>query len=328
MFSTIVLLSAMVLGQCGPRGCPAPRFESARFAPPTFAPSAMQDFTPMAAPVSYAPLVRPETDRPYFIIQTHRIKHEGLSFDVKGYVRPNDGRISWEMDDPRNQASYDAAKQAASLTKTVRHDRVPSAEPAAVVPLTVKQIGDVQNFGLAPDKMRANSTYTTTGEKARQFVLEAKAPGGEVPKLHVTVIGSDDARAPVVNDLMTHPELAALKPHLMVQDYKPGEWEVDESLGFQTNGKPTIIVQSAKGPGDPRGGRVIFRANDYESGPKGLAEAIRKADPHYKPAIDPGPLAPAGPNACPLGFDHSHWPYLLGAAAAVFILFKLPRKEG
>lgn len=256
-----------------------------------------------------------QTDRPYYVVTKLRVKHDGLSFDVYGYFRSDTGKITWEPTDPRNQASWAEAK--------AKYERKPTT-----VDRPIGQDAGPKNFGLSPDRLRGNSTYTTTGEAARQFVLEAKSPEAAILKLHVTVIGSDDARAPVVNDLKTHPEFASLKSHLMVQDYKPGEWEVDPSLGFRNDGKPTIIVQTAKSPGDPKGGRVIYRANGYESGPKGLAEAIRRADPNYRPDDDPWPTAPGVPDLCPLGFNHSHWPYLVGSAFLLFALVKLPRKEG
>ena len=145
------------------------------------------------------------------------------------------------------------------------------------------------------------------------------------------MIGSDDERAPVVNDLLSNPAFAALKPTMMVQDYTPNEWPVDPSLGFVTNGKPTIIVQTAKGPNDPKGGRVVYRASDYSMGPEALAEELRKANPNYKPSADPTPQKPAPSPAsvsCPLGFTRDHWPHILIVGIGTFLLHRLPRKGG
>ncbi len=99
------------------------------------------------------------------------------------------------------------------------------------------------------------------------------------PKYHVTVIGPADAVAPVVNDLKTHPAFEGLRANLMVQDYRPGEWAVDPTLGFPGNGTPAIIVQTTKSKADPQGGRVVFRAANYEMGPTGLAEADAQGRP-------------------------------------------------
>jgi hypothetical protein len=62
-------------------------------------------------------------------------------------------------------------------------------------------------------------------------------------------------------------------------------------------------------------------------GPEGLAAAIRKADPSYKPALDPGPSAGPG-GACPLGFNDSHWPAVFAAVVVVLILVSRSRKDG
>ena len=132
-----------------------------------------------------------------------------------------------------------------------------------------------------------------------------------------------------MKDLASNPALVSLKPSLFVQDYRPGEWPVDASLGFATDGKPTIIIQTAKGVHDPKGGRVVYRASDYAMGPEALAEEIRKANPDYKPSADPGPAAgnpSASSRLCPFGFNSSHWPFLIATGIGLAVLSKLPRK--
>ena len=273
-------------------------------------------------------------ERPYYVIKTYSINHDGRTFDVKGYMV--DGLVKWEPSDPRNAASYAAAKarNATPVVPAVRPERKPIAKPGPTLEPAGddKEIGQVAgqapNYGLEPGRMKRTPTYTLPSVEARRFVQEAKE-GSTVGKLHVTVIGSDDNRAPVVNDLMTHPAFAAIKPTLMIQDYTPDEWPVDPSLGFVTTGKPTILVQEARGAGDPKGGKVVYRASDYSMGPEALAEAIRKASPDYKPSADPGPSTGKPTVAsCPFGFTRDHWPHIVVVTIGTFFLHRLPRKGG
>lgn len=304
--TAILLLSVALAGQqCGPRGCPAPSFAPV-LAAPTFA-QAVRYAEPAAAPK-------------YYVVKRHRVVHEGLHFEVEGY-QEDSGKIRWEMDRDFNRQSYLAAKQsAATHAPAVRPS--PSGDDRPVGQVT----GQALNFGMEPGRMGDKSRYTAPSEKARQFIQESAGPD---VKLHVTVIGSDDNRAPVVNDLMTNPAFASVRGSMLVQDYAPGEWEVDPSLGFKTDGQPTILVQTGKSAADPKGGRVVYRASDYSMGAEALAEEIRKINPNYKPAVDPGPATgKKSTGVCPLGFTDAHWPYILIVGIGVFFVYRLPRKGG
>jgi hypothetical protein len=160
------------------------------------------------------------------------------------------------------------------------------------------------NFGLEPGKMFRGGSVVTPTREALQFVQEAQQESGGPGKLHLTVIGPDADREPVLRDLQTNPALAPFRDSLMIQGYRPSDWAVDPSLGFQTQGRPTILIQQARGPGDEKGGRVLWRAMDYSMGPEGLAEALRKLDPSYRPQLDPGPGKES--SECPLGFTRDH----------------------
>lgn len=241
-----------------------------------------------------------------------KIKHLGLDFQVYGYRDPADGLVTWERGDERNIKSYQAAL-AASKPKLV----------AAPTPVKVAW----QLNGVEKDKLGTQrKPYTATTPEAMRFVAEAIEDKADVPKIHVTVIGSDDARAPVINDLANHAAFAGLRDDIQVQGYLPNEWPVDKSLGFQ-DGSPSIIVQLGKHKGDPKGGKEIYRAANYEMGPEKLAEELRKANPDYKPNLTPGP-ATGIKSGCPLGFTHEHLPIVVGLIVFGFILTQLPRKVG
>ncbi len=301
---SLVLLLAIV-GQCSGGYCPTP------------SPSYLPSFQPAPYRVQQVEVA------PYYVVAPYSIRHEGLTFSVYGYFK--DGSIVWEREDPRNVASWSAAKAKAGSGAAVK--AVPLVRP--VPSKNAGSVATVTNYGLEPARMKHESTYTVSGPKAKHFVessgdKEVSHSGA----LHVTVIGQDADRAVVINDLKSHPAFNGIKQDLMVQGYSTGEWAVDKSLGFVDSGKPTIIVQSAKSASDPKGGKVVFRASDYSMGPEAFAEELRKVDPHYKPSIDPGPANGRQSSLCPLGFTRDSWPLIVCVAIGIFWIYSLPKKGG
>lgn len=331
----LVILSAVALfGQCDGGSCAAP---ARSFTPQVYSPVRHGDdnaklglgSVPVRSLQAYAP--KGVEGRDFYVIRRHRVKHNGVSLVVEGYYKEATGTVAWSQERPFNTRALAEAK-AARVEKPAAPDRVPSAEPGPptepVVPPVAIPIPDavpmIQNFGVQTDKMGQGKPYTAVSEEAQRFVAEAKASTEPVAgRLHVTIIGSDKARAAVANDLETHPAFAAIKSGLMVQGYKPGAWPVDPSLGFK-EGNPSIVIQTPKCQADPKGGRVVFRATDYSMGPEKLAEAIRRADPNYKPSADPGVGNPS--SGCPLGFTRDHWALIAVAVLAVAATLFLPKK--
>ena len=117
--------------------------------------------------------------------------------------------------------------------------------------------------------------------KDRAYELIADV-GKDVPDdralMRLTVIGSEEQRKQVLDDLNSNPALAAYKNLLVVQSYAPDHWAVARS-GFKTQGNPVIYVQDFSG-------KVLHRQEEYRGAEK-LAEAIRKADPTYDASKDP-----------------------------------------
>lgn len=313
--NSALLITAAILGQCSGGRCPAPtRFAPSYPAPVQIAPPVVIDQPVIRVVERPAPLVR------------RWVREDGLRFEVIGTMTPA-GKINWSPDLDFNARSYATAKAAQNERRPTARP-VPLPEDAAPKEQPKPEAKkDIQNFGLAPDKMgHRPDTYTADSHEAKRFIQEAKGEAGGTGMLHVTVIGTVDDCAPVVNDLNTSPALAGVRDRLMIQDYRPNEWPVDPKLGFQVNGKPTILVQAARGPNDAKGGRVVYRAMDYAGGPERLAEEIRKADPNYNPNADPGPERPDR-RGCPLGFTRDHWLLIIGAGVVVFIIFSKPKVQ-
>ena len=101
----------------------------------------------------------------------------------------------------------------------------------------------------------------------------------------LTVIGSDEQRRQVVEDLAKHADLAEWRSKLVTNAYPPDHWAV-KGVGFVTTGTPSIYLQLPSG-------KVLHRQTNYEGGAEALATAIRKADPNYDPAKDPDKRKPA-----------------------------------
>lgn len=151
-----------------------------------------------------------------------------------------------------------------------------NGEPCPDCPHAAELFG-VENW-TPPDVER----YSLNGlPVAREQALAAVGEGLEddSAKPFLTLIGADADRAAVLRDLDTNPALTALKGKFRVQSYAPDNWAVS-GFGFVTTGKPTVYIQDAAG-------KVLHRQDDYTGGAEQLAAALRKADPTYKPELDP-----------------------------------------
>lgn len=206
----------------------------------------------------------------------HDLKHyrivtdEGFHVTVNGWIEAGGKTVGWHPNDPFNVKAVENAKGSLESRSSRNY-----------------AVNGVQR------KTKREETYTLPSEEAREFVADidpnkVRMAGGDSARLvHVTVVGSESQRSAVIDDIDKLPEFAGIREHLLVQGYNPGEWAVDPALGFQP-GSPAIFVQLGKSESDPAGGKVIYRAADYSAGPRPIIEAIRKANPSYKPELDPG----------------------------------------
>ncbi len=185
--------------------------------------------------------------------------------------------------------SYDPAR---GVWRTLHGDGTwgpkQSSPPADAPPLPAEALAVTQNFGVDASKMKGEEAYTVNGKKAtREQVMQAIESGipDDAHRLRLTVIGTEADRKTVLADLDAHPALAGVKDRVLVQAYDPSHWAVAKA-GFVTTGKPTVYLQQPDG-------KVLHRQDVYEGAEK-LAEAVRKADPNYKPAADPNLNATLG----------------------------------
>jgi hypothetical protein len=313
MFAFVLILAASV----GQSSCSGGSCAPSSFFQPSYAPQVVYQ---TVRPTPQIQIVEPVEEK-LPPMGLYRINQSGLTFEVQGYRRDPNGKVTWYPSDTFNVRSYHDAKLAA----------VEAAKPKALPIPEKHSTGDLwQTNGVEKDKLGTRrEAYTATTDEAKKFIADAGADRDEIPKIHITVIGTDDERAPVVDDIKTNPEFKEFKDRLHIQGYTPSDWAVDKDLGFQTNGTPSIIVQLGKSKSDPKGGKEIYRANNYNMGPKKLAEELRKSNPDYKPNLTPGPATGIDSVSCPVGFTRVHTPYVLAALIVCgIIFFKLPRKAG
>lgn len=187
-------------------------------------------------------------------------------------------QLHWQLfQDGKHIADYDWEKDEFHYL-----GKPPQAPPwgkRPVAPAAEK----VQNFGVDLSGLHQGQYYTIGGRQCtRQQAWEAIEKGGQLAddsgKLRLTVIGPEANRKQVLTDLEMSPALAPWKGKLLVQSYAPEHWAVAR-VGFVTGGQPTIYLQQPEG-------KVLHRQDSYEGGAEALAEAIRKADPNYKPELD------------------------------------------
>ncbi len=193
-------------------------------------------------------------------------------------------------------------------------------EPPVSVPSAAKNlVKKVPNYGIDTSKLSKTPRYVHNGNEvtAAQAYQAVKKASPQIPddmrKKRFTVIGSPAECESVQKDLQNSPELAPWKNEVVYQSYLPNAWELD--CGFVRDGHPTIYYQTPDG-------KVLHRQNDYAGGAPALATALRKADPNYKPVVDPDrrkddPLAPLN-----IPEDFKNPLVLLALAVGCFLLYK------
>lgn len=255
---TVALLATLLAGQCGPRGCPSRSTGGLSQLPPIF-----PSYTPQPAirvidcPVQQSP-------QRVYNDDWHYIEDKGLKFYVWGEKQPN-GRILWDRNATFNKTQFDKAV-AASMAK---------AKQDAVLEIP-KRIAEAapKNFGLAPERMGK------TGYSGDVHEYESRAEKND--KMFLTVIGNKEDRRAVVEDWNRNPEYNGVRDRVNFGEFDRNSWQVADNLGYAGNGKPTILVQEPSG-------RVYYRAYDYSGGARSVVQALRRADPNYRPENDPGP---------------------------------------
>lgn len=252
------LLIGLLVGQCGPDGCPVQRPAQTvtirlHVDPPDAEVFVEKLRMPGCGPLRLlvSPPLAPGNRYAYYIVA----RWGGVERACEAQVEPGQ--------------SYDV-----TLKRDMPNDSVASSPSPSDVP----NFGiDLGQMGKPAERVTVNDKTITKAE-AVQLLENGPLPDDEA-KLRLTVIGSDADRKRVLDDLAG--PLADLAGGFVVQAYAPNHWTVARA-GFHTGGKPTIYIQEP-------GGKVLHRQDDYADGAEGLRralEAIRKPRPDYDRAKD------------------------------------------
>lgn len=203
----------------------------------------------------------------------------------------------------------------------------PEAEPVAAV----GQLPDWMTQGVERDKVTTERRYwlgprEVSEAEARQAVAAGLVDDSN--RLRVTLVGTKEECDRVHTDIDTHAAFAPLREKILVQCYRPDEWQVAK-VGLAGGGHPTVWVQAPA----PAGGksRALHRQDDYADGPAGLAYAIGQAvgakrdpDPNFDPKKVPDlrkvPSPDAPSDVTPLA--------VVGGAVVLLVLFAVARRAG
>jgi hypothetical protein len=147
--------------------------------------------------------------------------------------------------------------------------------PPYAVPRTYRQ-----NYGVnyrPADRDRVTFQGQPVSLDQAMLAFDSTVPS-DANYLRLTVIGTPEQQAQVLNDLRTSPVLQGLPVRVIARGYAADSWVI-AGMGYVTTGTPTIYVQTPDG-------HVVHRQNSYVSA-SDLATALRRLDPNYNSTADP-----------------------------------------
>jgi hypothetical protein len=179
---------------------------------------------------------------------------------------------------PKNATVPREASVGQRLSRSSRSSDEATSEPTE----------KLDTFGVVTEKLANRERFSFSGveishTQARAVLGLPHAPSSQnIPEdettRRLTVIGPQTLRDRVLHDLDKADSLARWRGKLILSSYDPAHWHVSR-VGFVTRGKPTIYVQAANGV-------VLHRQDDYDDAAGGLATALRRLDPSYRPEED------------------------------------------
>jgi hypothetical protein len=288
----VALTLMMMVGQCGPNGCPTR---------PTLLGQPIQ----LTAP-TYKWVPVPNVTQ--YALYKGNEQIGNYDYERKLYC-PFRGNSEW------GEPTEPPTPPPATPTPEKKVDL--GTKKAEMPGSTIDENG-VQNFGVMPDPKHGDDPepkYQVNGKEATKDQVIQAFEGqatDQSTKLRLTVIGPRQARQVVLEDLKHTPNLQSVVSNFLLKDYDPSDWEVARS-GFYTKGSPTIYVQAPSG-------KVLHRQDTY-NGAEELAGVLRKANEQYKPEADPN-LSKAAVLGL-FGIPLEAW-----IVIAIVLFFVVPRKCG
>lgn len=163
---------------------------------------------------------------------------------------------------------------------------------------TAHRIAARDNYGIDLTHLASEPTYAINGRRvpARE-AFQAIAAGGSLSddthKPRLTVIGSDAQCRAVLDNL------GSLKDGLLVQCYPPGHWATAVFNLDKLEKQPDLAV-FLETPPNAQGRAKVLYCQLGDADPERLREAVRQADPNYRPQPTPKPEPEPRPAGKPL----------------------------
>jgi hypothetical protein len=330
---TALVLSLLMLGQCGPRGCPSPGGGLPSM--PFFAPQVPYfvqppPFVPAPPPVVQQPPIQDGVASG----KLHRVEIEHADGSRWWYTFGTPRAAKLSLDSANHNAVVNMEGEYFTASKSKCSNPQCTCADCKCEPCNCGKtvaVGQTLNFGIDERKLgergKRNRYSTNDGKEITKSETNQLLRGdGELPNDStydmLAVIGTPEQCDKVKKDIDSDPSFAPLRDKLLVQCYQP-EDEMVKRKGFAA-GSPSIYLQDATG-------KTKWREVEYR-GPKILAGEIDKRRPDYDPNKDPGPSNPDKPGPLiPANIDWraltSHPLFLIGAVfAGLFMISKQPVK--
>jgi hypothetical protein len=170
--------------------------------------------------------------------------------------------------------------------------------------------------GVISEKIEGPAYSTNSGALSRQQAFDklnhaaASMLRDDSGRIWVTVVGSEASRKPVEDYLKNH----AGKEKMVVNGYGRDDWQVaPEKFGALPAGEPVVLIQGRAMPNGTAFAYWLQTSGSLADVERGANEALRRADPNWKPDRVPGPNNVLRP----MGGDWIVW----GVLGVVVVLF-------
>jgi hypothetical protein len=303
--NAVALTTMMMIGQCGPNGCPTPSRQF-QLQPNLNVGSPCGPNGCSAIKQNYKWVQVPNVTQ--YALYRDNVQIGNYDYESKMYC-PFRGNSEWG--EPTEPPTSPPATPATTKKVDV------GVKLGQITGSTIDENG-IQNFGILPDPNPGQDPeprYQVNGKEATKSQVIQAFEGQAVDqstKLRLTVIGPRQSRQAVLEDVKRTPDLQSVVSNFLLKDYDPTDWEVSRS-GFYTQGSPTIYVQAPTG-------KVLHRQDSY-TGAEDLASVLRKANDQYKAEADPN-LSKAAVFGL-FGLPLEAW-----VVIAIVLYFIIPRKDG
>ncbi len=292
----MTLILVVLIGQCGPAGCPRP----ARAMMPALT-------IQMTSSIQAEPIGHPRQ----WVEGVDR--RTGKAGTYWGWIG-DDGRARFNRGEQPTSTVNRSTPKPETEPEAERQPTANVERPPAIGNLPAFAVNGVNREKL--DRVPPDS-YSHAGEAGRRFIEQVRTATVEDDsgKRFITVIGTEADCAPVMAAL--HGALKETAKGYHLREFRPTDPYVT-GVGLPGTGHPSIIVQDARAVDGTAG--TLHRQDNFFGGAAALGAAldrvgaIRKPNPNFQPDKTPDHRTPEGEAGFP------RWLVMAGVGVAVLIV--------